>query len=295
MSKSKFELTVIDIGAWGGVSSEWESIGDYTNIIGFEPDKKECKRLNKLKNDKISSQKFYPLAVAGGLGSRNFYVTRRATVASLVRPNQKAWKLYGIPGSERNRRAEVKKIIKVSTTTLDNFCDKENIKPDFLKIDTQGSELEIIKEGFSKNIKNLIGIEIEVEFIPLYKDQPLFSEIEQYLRQHDFELFGLKRHMWKMHNGTTVTKKSGGRITFADALFFNKKIFQKNTDTYAIKAALLAYRHGLNDLVEYILERNDIHSKFKQLVKKDKKGIIKKLKTKVRNQYIVNFDKHYGF
>ena len=44
-----------------------------------------------------------------------------------------------------------------------------------MKIDAQGSELNILEGGekFLKN--NLIGLQIEVEFNEIYKGQPLFN------------------------------------------------------------------------------------------------------------------------
>ena len=45
---------------------------------------------------------------------------------------------------------------------------------DFIKIDTQGSELEILR-GASDLLKSVIGIEVEVEFIELYKGPAAIS------------------------------------------------------------------------------------------------------------------------
>lgn len=50
-------------------------------------------------------------------------------------------------------------------------------RPDFLSIDAQGSELDIIKgSGFILD-ENIIGIMSEEEFHRLYDAQPLFGDI----------------------------------------------------------------------------------------------------------------------
>jgi hypothetical protein len=75
---------------------------------------------------------------------------------------------------------------------LDSFCEEYNIQNvDFIKLDTEGSELDILK-GAEKTLKNsVLGISVEVEFIKMYIDQPLFSDIDQYLRSLNFELYDL--------------------------------------------------------------------------------------------------------
>jgi len=58
---------------------------------------------------------------------------------------------------------------------------------DFIKLDTQGSELDILK-GSDKILRSpLIGLEIEMEFISLYKDQPLFGDVVNFLGSKNFQ------------------------------------------------------------------------------------------------------------
>ncbi|BEC03341.1 FkbM family methyltransferase [Escherichia coli] len=54
-----------------------------------------------------------------------------------------------------------------------------------LKIDTQGSELNILVGG-EQVLNNTLCIQLEVSFIPLYEGQPSFGEIDVYLRKHGF-------------------------------------------------------------------------------------------------------------
>ena len=81
----------------------------------------------------------------------------------------------------------------ISVTTLDQWADSEGVKHiDFLKIDTQGTELEILKGG--QNILSTIrAISLEVEFNPIYLGQPVFAEVDQFLRSKGFVL-------WKLTN-----------------------------------------------------------------------------------------------
>ena len=74
---------------------------------------------------------------------------------------------------------EVIKTEKINTKKLDSL---ENIGSiDFLKVDAQGSELNIIRNG-EKSLKNCLGMQLEVSYVCLYENQPSFGEIDVYLR-----------------------------------------------------------------------------------------------------------------
>ena len=49
----------------------------------------------------------------------------------------------------------------VKIETIDSICEKYHFKPDFLKIDVEGSELEVLK-GATNTLKNINSIMIEI-------------------------------------------------------------------------------------------------------------------------------------
>ena len=51
--------------------------------------------------------------------------------------------------------------IKVKTDLLDNYCEEKIEKIDILKIDVEGSEIEVL-EGSKKMLKNIKIIQIEI-------------------------------------------------------------------------------------------------------------------------------------
>lgn len=71
----------------------------------------------------------------------------------------------------------------VKTRRLDDINEIESL--DFLKIDIQGAELSVFKHG-QKQLKQAVAIQTEVSFLPLYKDQPIFGEIDLELRKQGF-------------------------------------------------------------------------------------------------------------
>jgi Methyltransferase FkbM domain len=89
--------------------------------------------------------------------------------------------------------------------------------PDVIKLDTQGSELDILK-GAVKSLQGTSFIDIEVEFNPIYKSQPLFSEVDMFLRAHGFVLWRLpyivhytQEHVSSLQQDIQVTSDPEGR------------------------------------------------------------------------------------
>jgi hypothetical protein len=71
----------------------------------------------------------------------------------------------------------------VQTRRLDDIGEIEAI--DFLKIDIQGGELAVFKNGHNK-LAQAVFIQTEVSFVTLYKDQPAWGEVDLELRAQGF-------------------------------------------------------------------------------------------------------------
>ena len=52
---------------------------------------------------------------------------------------------------------------------------------DFIKLDIQGGEPNALKGA--KSLNKVLGLEIEIEFHKIYKNQPLFSDINTFMRK----------------------------------------------------------------------------------------------------------------
>jgi hypothetical protein len=72
----------------------------------------------------------------------------------------------------------------VKTVSLDDW-HRDNDLPgvEFLELDTQGSELDILQGSKHLLTSSVLGLQVEVELFPMYKDQPLFSDVDSYLQR----------------------------------------------------------------------------------------------------------------
>ncbi|NDJ61824.1 MAG: FkbM family methyltransferase [Chloroflexi bacterium] len=206
------ELSIIDIGARGSLAGQLMPIAASVNVIGFEPDEAECTRLNAAlaQQSPWRSARVLPVAVGRTAKDRDFFIAREAVLSSLLRPN---------PDYSESFRDQVVEVVKLDTVSLDDLYKQGVLSEtiDFIKVDTQGSELEILQSGETHILPAVLAIEVEAEFAEMYAQQPRFSEIEQYLRQQGFEFLTLQpRYSYAAMHDIEATKR---RMTFCDAVF----------------------------------------------------------------------------
>jgi FkbM family methyltransferase len=182
----KRPLTYLDCGARAGkLPRGFRAIGD-TAYVGFEADAEECARLNDAARP---HHRFVQAFLAGRAGRRPFHLTASPACASLLAPNDDL--LAAFP--ELAAAFVGRDTIEVPTVTLQAALDAAGIHgADFLELDT-GSEQEIL-EGAGSVLDGILGIRVEVEFAAMYRGQPLFADLDTYLRARGFVLFDLSRY-----------------------------------------------------------------------------------------------------
>ena len=168
----KFEIVEIGAHPHGAQQERFHTLLDFfpdSKIHAFEIDEEECIKLNKIAKDGL---KFYPYALGDKEEKRKLYETNHTMCSSLYEPNEKLLKLFN-----NLSVAYLKKITEINTISLDAFIKREKIESiDFIKIDIQGAELDVLK-GAERNLENVLTIVSEVEFLPIYNEQPLFGDV----------------------------------------------------------------------------------------------------------------------
>jgi len=163
-------------------------------VVGFEPHPEALAELNARKGP---NERYLPYAVGDG-GKHVLRVCASSGMTSLLPPNAELLGYFhGFPHWGRVLRE-----VEVDTVRLDDLEEVGAI--DYLKIDIQGGELMVFENGAGK-LRDCLAIHTEVEFLPLYAGQPLFAEIDQFMRRHGFVL-----HTMQPLEKRTVAPLSGG-------------------------------------------------------------------------------------
>lgn len=106
---------------------------------------------------------------------------------------------------------------KMYASTLDSAINGE-IKADFIKLDTQGSELDIL-QGSSEALQSCLGLEIEVEFREMYEAQPLFGDVAKFVQYYGFDFIDfIAFGKWERSRPDGL-RTYLGELIHADALF----------------------------------------------------------------------------
>jgi len=189
-------LNLVDVGAKGG-TFELPRLAPFINCFGFEPNPSEFEVIQNLKKNRGSAQpnyfnqKYLNVALSNEVGKSYLNITNQPSLSSLLKvdwdtfdQHYRFMKRYHKWKTDLSHQREVM----VETTTMDLLCPELGLaRVDYLKLDTQGTELQILEGA-----QNLLGgsnigvIKCEVAFIPVYKGQCLFSDIDQFLRDHGF-------------------------------------------------------------------------------------------------------------
>lgn len=256
-NKSNLKFTLLEIGAAivGDNKEPFYKLLEYfpsSKIIGFEIEKDVCEKMNANAEKGV---KYYPYALGKANEKRNLYITQHPMCSSLYKPNESLISLYN-----NFEAAYLKNQTEVETISLDYFVDQNKIDAiDFIKIDVQGAELDIIKGG-KKSLENVLQIVCEVEFIPHYENQPLFGDVCNYLEKYDLmfnKFLGLSGRALKpimLNNDPNLASQH----IWTDAIFIHhiQKI-QNLSDEKLLKLSLLACVYQSLDLTFYCLSHFD--------------------------------------
>jgi len=206
----KNPLIIVDIGArWGNVD-EIATLKKYTTWYGFEADPEEVQRLKKDPPTCFKKFEIFPYYIGDKNGKINFNLYKNKALSSSLPPNPRYQKTFG--GTE----FDIEDTVDMECMTLDSVIKNNNLEyPDLIKLDTQGTELNILLNS-PESLSNSLLIEVEVEFIEMYQGQYLFHDVLKFMYDNGFELLYLNRVFGSRGEYKGVAK---GQITFGDALF----------------------------------------------------------------------------
>jgi FkbM family methyltransferase len=205
-------IVYFDIGARDGLASSWDSLArdGLIDAYGFDPAKDHVFSLTCRDNH----IKYLPFALGDKNEKKRLILTYMPGCSSFLEPNLELLKDY-----PAHKIFEVVGETEVEVRTIDHLVDTGVIPaPHILKIDTQGFELPVLK-GASSILSNVICIQLETQFKPMYKGQALFQEIKEFLEGYGFILRQL-----------LVNGPYEGEFLEADAFFSKRPLLDKTID-----------------------------------------------------------------
>jgi FkbM family methyltransferase len=246
------QLRCVDVGARGGMPSHWLPFAQLIDLDAIEPDTEAC-RLQQAAGR--PNERWYPVALGGQTGTGKLYVLAQASSSSLYPPNPEDIAQYDFLGL-----GDVVRIADIPLLSFSDFLDREQRPaPHLIKLDTQGAELSILQGLEERHWQDVVAVQSEVHFKELYLGEPLFHDLDAFMRSRGFMLFdflpvrkyrtnGVQRHFFLKRDLGIARNRSdlSCRLTGGDVLYLRppEQILASGDRTAVLRlmAILLIYR-----------------------------------------------------
>lgn len=245
-------LRIIDIGA-----NPMNSVAPYKVLLdsglcqltGFEPQADTLDTLNQHKGPQetyipaaIGDGRAYDLNLYHGTGLVSVFDIRRQTVAHL----------RGLRKAARHKGTH-----RIETSRLDDLVELGRI--DYLKIDIQGAELMVFQNALSA-LRPVLAIQTEVNFYPLYDNQPSFGDIDVFLRQQGFlphSYIHIEKRIIQSRFSGSLTKDAATQMLDGDILYLRdlSQAAEWDSDTLKRMALIAEGIYGYADVTMLCLDK----------------------------------------
>ena len=250
-------LTLVDVGSAGGLHERWKPFAPILSAILFDP--RESAATGGFGPGQT---RVYPVALSDRSGDAVLHVTALANMSSFLMPDPQVFARYRKKGAD----TQIFQSETFPIERLDVLAERDGFKPDVVKVDTQGSELMVLT-GAEESLKSVVLAEVEVSFFQRYVGQPVFADIEAWMKIRGFELLELYRlKRYRAANSLSKYKplfedgQSSGRIAYGDAIFLRNEdglLSQaaKDDGISLLKAVVALLAYGKTDHAAALLDR----------------------------------------
>lgn len=188
-------MVVVQGGAPETVDRQrWALLGPRLELHAFDADPAACAEANR---SAPPGRYCHALCLGRVDGQRRVFHLTRARDASGLHPSleqrTQRWK-SGQDAAHLFQTLAALRLdgqVEVETVSLDGWRQRTGVGPvDFLNLAVQGAELEVL-QGAERTLDGVLGLEVSVNFVEVYEGQPLFADVDAFLRARGFTFFNL--------------------------------------------------------------------------------------------------------
>jgi len=206
--------SVIDVGSRNGSFSRQPDFREYFDLCLFEPDPDGFN--THLATDGFRKVTGFNSALGNFEGEAKLNISVVPEASSLFVPSR------GFVDRYHGENFITLRQVKVPVTRFDSIHHKLESPYGLIKLDTQGSELDILRGAQQWLCSYCSAVIVEVEHLGVYANQPLFEDVHSFLKSVGFTLFALD----SSHRSTRRFSEFHGvqgareRLCWSDAYYF---------------------------------------------------------------------------
>jgi FkbM family methyltransferase len=153
-------FVLIDVGVQGGENPRWQPLGDHLVVHGFDPIREVIDLLNEQSQGR-PHRRYHWMAVGNIDGEQLFYFNPANPTSSSM--YQQGEDRFGVQGSEHARSVPMRRLDSL-------FAEGLIPKPDFVKVDVEGFEKDVLLGAREYMRGRVLGLQTETNFSisPMY-------------------------------------------------------------------------------------------------------------------------------
>ncbi len=196
---------LVDIGASGDPPPIWQELAFFASYIGFDPDARELNEANHYGFQDFKLVK--KIVTDGDANTVKFFLTDYPYCSSTLKPDMAQCAQYTF-----TETFVVNDQTEFPAMRLDQvMTDLDLDRLDWLKLDSQGKDLDLFLSIHQTLRSRILAIDIEPGVIPFYEGENTFSESHQALLDEGFWLASLQ-----LQNGGFARIHQSTRQALAD-------------------------------------------------------------------------------
>jgi FkbM family methyltransferase len=248
---TKRNLIVADVGVADGPEERWLGIGNYTRYLTFDPNPRQ-------ETSQDSRTVCLPIGLWSSKTRKVLYLNEHPDSSSLYRFNEAVIRDFVTgQGIRMTGTAEIE------LDTLDNcLAARPELSPDFLKIDTEGADLEVLRGAEGALKRCVMGVRVEASLMELRCGGPMLWDFDSHLRKRGFMLFHLSRVYFIRNNGLHGFT-SQPQLAWGDAVYLLRReelldrlaaLPGQERDSALVRFIVILLCHGVHDYAIEVIE-----------------------------------------